>query len=114
MQPMEFGRWYPLSAAADHAPAAPGVLQVRVRIGLLDYPRGKSAMVHYAVDDDVRAAAMALAAANPDADWLCRHLLKPCDRAAAVMLGARLVRDFTARFGAAPAPPRAAAIGAVP
>lgn len=101
---MEFGRWYPLTAAADHAPAAPGVLQLRVRIGLVDYPRGKSAMVHYAVAEDVRAAALALAAANPDADWLCRHLSEPCDLTTAVSLEARLVRDFTARFGVAPTP----------
>ena len=79
-------------------------MQVRVRVGLVDYPRGKSAMVHYAVADDVRAAAVALAAAHPDVDWLCRHLLAPCDRATAVALGSRLVRDFAARFGVEPTP----------
>lgn len=104
MSVMEFGRWYPLTAAAEQAPPTPGVLQVRVRVGLVDYPRGKSAMVHYAVADDVRAAAVALAAAHPDVDWLCRHLLAPCDRATAVALGSRLVRDFAARFGVEPTP----------
>lgn len=102
---MEFGRWYPLAAAADHAPAAPGVLQVRVRTGLIDYPRGKSAMVHYQAAADVRAAADAIAAANPAADWLCRHLLAPTDPAAASALAAKLIRDFTARFGRAPGAP---------
>lgn len=53
---MEFGQWYPLTAAEAHAPAGPGVL-VRVRTGLVEYPRGKSAMVHYQAADDVRAAA---------------------------------------------------------
>ncbi|MBK9036923.1 MAG: hypothetical protein IPL61_37670 [Myxococcales bacterium] len=102
---MEFGRWYPLTAAAAHAPPGPGVFQVRVRDGLIDYPRGKSAMVHYAAAPDVRAAARDLAAAHPDADWLCRHLVDLADPAAAATLATKLVRDFTARFGRAPGPP---------
>lgn len=102
---MEFGRWYPLGDAATHAPAGPGVLQVRVRTGLVDYPRGKSAMVHYAATDDVRATAQALAAAHPGADWLCRHLIDLADPAAAPAIAARLIRDFAARFGRAPTPP---------
>lgn len=102
---MEFGRWYPLTAADAHAPAGPGVLQVRVRTGLVDYPRGKSAMVHYQAAADCRAAARALAAAHPDADWLCRHLVDLADPAAAPTIAARLIRDFTARFGRAPGAP---------
>ncbi|MEZ4403960.1 MAG: hypothetical protein R3B06_28305 [Kofleriaceae bacterium] len=103
---MEFGRWYPLADAATHAPGAPGVLQVRVRVGLIDYPRGKSAMVHYQAAADLRAAAVAIARAHPDADWLCRHLrVHAGDAAAAAALAARLMRDFTGRFGRPPGPP---------
>ena len=107
--PPSFGRWYPLRDAAAHAPVAPGVLQVRVAHGhLLDYPRGKSAMVHYAAAEDVRAAAVALAAAHAaaddevhaDAGWLCRHTEGAVADPAALV--ADLVRAFTARFGCAP------------
>lgn len=103
---MQFGRWYPLARAADHAPATPGVYQVRTRLGLLDYPRGKSAMVWYAAAGDVRAAACALAAAHPGADWLCRHLEDAtADAADAGRVAAKLIRDFTNRFGSPPAVP---------
>lgn len=102
---MQFGRWYPLAAAADHAPAAPGVFQIRTRSGLLDYPRGKSAMVHYQAAADVRAAACALAQAHPAADWLCRHLEDLDDTASAPAVAQKLIRDFAARFGTPPALP---------
>jgi hypothetical protein len=100
---ISFGRWYPLGDAAAHAPSAPGVLQLRVADGLLDYPWGKSAMVHYAAAADLRAAATALAAAHPGAGWLCRHT----DGAVAdpAALAADLVRRFTDRFGAPPSWP---------
>lgn len=105
---MKFGRWYPLADAAQLAPGAPGVFQVRIAEGLIDYPRGKSAMIHYAAADDVRAAATAFAAAHPGAPWWCRHTVEPEALAAttAVALAERLVRDFTTRFGQAPAVPR--------
>ena len=98
-----FGRWYPLRLAAAHAPTGPGVLQLRVAAGLCDYPRGKSAMVHYQAADDVRTAALALAAAHPDVDWLCRHTEGEVADPAALV--ADLLRMFTARFGTAPTPP---------
>lgn len=96
---MNFGHWLRLEAAGS-LPAGPGVLQVRRERGLVDYPRGKSAMVHYAAADDLRAAALALAAAHPDARLLCRCNRDPvADPGAAA---ARLIADFTDRFGAAP------------
>jgi hypothetical protein len=100
---MRFCAWYQLDEAADHAPAARGVLQVRVP-QLLDYPTGKSAMVHYQLADDVRAAAIAYAAAHAGRGWLCRHTIEVGERDDVAAHHARLVRDFTARFGAAPRP----------
>ncbi|HVV88720.1 MAG TPA: hypothetical protein VHE35_37000 [Kofleriaceae bacterium] len=102
---VSFGRWYPLADAAAHAPAAPGVLQLRLADGLLDYPRGKSAMLHYAAASDLRAAATELAAAHPGTGWLCRHTDGPVGDPAA--LAADLLRTFTARFGAPPTFPAA-------
>ncbi len=104
---MKFGSWYPLADAAHHAVAAPGVFQVRVATGLVDYPRGKSAMVHYGAAADVRAAAAAFAARHRDAPWWCRHTIEPDALAAAeaTALFDRLVRDFTARFGCPPRVP---------
>jgi hypothetical protein len=44
---VKFGVWHPIESAASEAPDGPGVLQIRAD-ELLDYPRGKSAMVLYA------------------------------------------------------------------
>ena len=104
---MRFCPWYPLAEAGAHAPAAEGVLQVRLATGLLDYPRGKSAMVHYEHAADVRAAATALAAAHRStSDLLCRHLEieagEPVDLEA---FHAKVREEFVRRFGTPPAFP---------
>lgn len=108
---MRFGRWYPLAEAATCAPHAPGVFQVRIAGGLLDYPRGKSAMVSYQAADDVAAAAAALAA-GPQAhraggELLCRHAeeLSERERADPDAAVATLVEQFRRRFGAPPSFP---------
>lgn len=108
---MQFCPWYPLAHAAAHAPAAPGVWQVRLAKGLRDFPGGKSAMVAYGYADDVAAAvagfSMQYQAQIPL--WVCRHLigndaipLPPAAELAAFC--AKLVAQFTARFGAEPQP----------
>ena len=105
---MRFVPWYPLAEAGDHAPAAPGVFQVRVRSGLIEYPRGKSAMIHYQAAADVRAAALELAAAHPGADWLCRHAeeMSAWELAHPRDVLDRLLDRFLRRFGAPPTPPQ--------
>ena len=101
---MRFGPWYPLAEARDHAPAAEGVWQLRLASGLLDYPRGKSAMVHYGHAADVRAAAVAWAEAHGSEGILCRHLIEIEAGAAADLAAfcARLFEEFVRRFGASP------------
>jgi hypothetical protein len=101
---MKFGSWYPLADVARNAPEAPGVFQVRVAEGLVDYPRGKSAMIHYEAALDVRAAAAEFAAHYPGAPWWCRHTIEPEALAPeeAAALAERLLRDFTTRFGRRP------------
>ncbi|HRC55734.1 MAG: hypothetical protein IPI49_12415 [Myxococcales bacterium] len=112
---MRFCPWYPLDEASQRTPAAPNVLQVRVAIGLCPYPRGKSAMVHYQVADDARAAAVTLAArfrgqAGGQALW-CRHLTEleaelEADLPAHLHAHyTKLLGDFVRRFGAAPSYP---------
>ncbi len=104
---MRFGPWYPLADARDLAPAAEGVLQLRLAAGLLDYPRGKSAMVHYAHAADVRAAALAWAAAYGAEGIVCRHLIED-DGTVPAALYARLIEEFVRRFGAPPRRPASA------
>ncbi len=99
---MKFGEWYPLSEAGDLAPAEEGVFQIRLAQGLLDYPRGKSAMVWYEHAADVKAAAVAFATEHAGESLVCRHLVE-VDRG--VDLGAfcaKLRADFERRFGAVP------------
>jgi hypothetical protein len=106
---VRFCPWYPLADAGAHAPAEPGVLQLRLARGLLDYPTGKSAMVGYADAADVRAAAIALGAAHAGRDILCRHLIEiGLDEAVEpAAFRAKLEAEFVRRFGAPPAlPPR--------
>jgi hypothetical protein len=100
---VRFCRWYPLAAAAAHAPATEGVLQIRVATGLVDYPRGKSAMVTYAHASDVRAAAVALAQRHAGEDLLCRHLEAEGGEAIdAAAVYERLRGEFVRRFGVPP------------
>jgi hypothetical protein len=100
---MRFCPWYPLAEAAQHAPAAEGVLQLRLVEGLLDYPTGKSAMVHYEHAGDVRAAATALAAAHPAAPLLCRHLeIEGTEDVDLAAFHAKVREEFVRRFGSPP------------
>ncbi len=99
---MRFCPWYPLAEAGDRSPAASGVLQLRLASGLLDYPRGKSAMVYYAYASDVRAAATAWAVAHGAGGVVCRHLIEIDDATDLPAFHARLADEFVRRFGAAP------------
>lgn len=97
---MRFGRWYALDEAEDSAPAEPGVFQIRLASGLIEYPTGKSAMIHYAAADDLRAATVAFAAEHAGRDWLCRHSLDVTGDPRPVY--DRLVQRFAAQFGGPP------------
>lgn len=103
---MRFCPWYALQDSDRDAPASPGVLQLRVSEGLLDYPTGKSAMVWYQLAQDVRAAAGQLAVEHAAqlAALRCRHTVEmtAADVAGLPEFFARLVHDFRARFGATP------------
>jgi hypothetical protein len=103
---MRFCPWYPLEQAAEHAPVAEGVLQLRLADGLLDYPRGKSAMVHYEHALDVRAAATALATTYAGPPLLCRHLeIEGEEQVDLIAFHAKVREEFVRRFGSPPAFP---------
>lgn len=103
---MRFGRWQPLDEAAHGAPAAPGVFQIRAE-GLVDYPRGKSAMVRYGAAADLRAALGELAAAWQGRALLCRLAEEMSERERRDPQGAAaaLIEGFSRRFGAPPSLP---------
>jgi hypothetical protein len=99
---MRFGPWYPLAEARDLAPSGEGIWQVRLAAGLLDYPRGKSAMVHYGHAPDVRAAAFAWAAGQRADQLLCRHLIEVDATTELTGFYAKLSEEFVRRFGTSP------------
>lgn len=101
---MKFCPWYPLVDAAAHAPAGEGVLQLRIAEGLVEYPRGKSAMVHYEHAPNVLGAATALAGARgPEPVVWCRHLeIEPGEAIDYAAIYAKLLDEFIRRFGAPP------------
>jgi hypothetical protein len=101
---MPFCPWYPLADAAEHTIAGEGVLQLRLASGLIDYPTGKSAMVHYEHAADVRARAIGLAAELAGRDLLCRHLEADAGTDLA-QFHAKVRGEFVRRFGAPPALP---------
>ena len=101
---MRFVRWYPLAQASGHAPEGPGVYQIRVSHRLIDYPRGKSAMVHYGAAGNVRQAVARLAAQAPEPELLCRHAveLSPGELSNPSLALQPLLDQFRRRFGAEP------------
>jgi hypothetical protein len=102
MSTMRFGPWYPLTAAGDLAPAGEGVLQLRLASGLIDYPRGKSAMVHYEHAAELRTAAAAWATAHGADGIVCRHLIETDPATDLAGFCAKLFDEFVRRFGSSP------------
>ncbi len=98
----DFVHWYSLQDAGKHAPLGPGVFQIRIPHGLLTYPSGKSAMVHYALAKDLRGEIARVAAAHSELDFLCRH---QSSEEPAVLLEF-VQTQFVSRFGTAPSWPQ--------
>ncbi len=98
---MRFGPWVRLADMMPEMPGGPGVLQVRREVGLVAYPRGKSAMILYAATDNLRRACERLAAEHPGVGWLCRCNRDRVEDVQGAAVG--LIADFVDRFGAAPA-----------
>ena len=105
---IRFGEWMPLEHAAARAPRGAGVFQVKVSDGLIDYPTGRSAMIHYGAAADVGEAVGALAASHPGRAWMCRFAegLEARERAEVDGMLQELMTRFCRRFGAPPSLPR--------
>lgn len=99
-----FGRWIPLDQAAAQAPPGAGVYQVKLARGLVSYPTGKSAMIHYGAAPDLCREMAELAAAHTGREWMCRfgEGLTPREVAAPDGIVQELVDRFRRRFGAPP------------
>ena len=97
----DFVHWYPLRDAGTHAPEEPGVFQIRVPQGLISYPSGKSAMVHYAGVQNLRGAIARVAADHDELDFLCRHQ----SSAEPAVLLEFVQGQFVRRFGMVPSWP---------
>lgn len=100
---MSFGRWEPLDRA--RAPSGPGLYQARRAQGLLDYPKGKSAMIQYGADDsDLSMALNRFRASIPIEEqaqiWI-RFAAADGARLPSEM-SAQSLRQFEERFGAVP------------
>jgi hypothetical protein len=100
---VSFGRWEPLDTAA--APPGPGLFQARRAEGLIDYPKGKSAMIHYGADDtEVGVALNRYRDAVPPAErahvWV--RFAPPERHQSPSETLERSLRQFAARFGARP------------
>jgi hypothetical protein len=97
---MRFSSWYPAPQIGERAPACAGVFQVRGP-DLLEYARGRSAMVHYEQAIDLRAAMIQWAANEGRDGWLYRHADDLGGRSPAQVLHT-LVDRFVSRFGQEP------------
>jgi hypothetical protein len=91
-----FGTWRALATVSP--PRKPGLLQARVT-ELIDYPRGKSAMVYYDGDDDVSLAFARLCARVPPGTEV-RVRFGECRDPHPQLL--RKLDEFRRRFGAFP------------
>jgi hypothetical protein len=101
---MRFGRWHRLEEAAAQAPAGPAVFQVKLASGLVSYPTGKSAMIHYGASPDPSRAVAEIAAAHPGREWMCRFSedMSPREQADPGGIVAGLLESFRRRFGSPP------------
>ena len=107
---MRFCHWYAARDIATETPQDSGILQVRQSHGLVDYPGGKSAMVHYACAENMRSEAEAFVAQHVQASqgWWFRHSTEwsPAERARTDRIFRDLVERFQARFGTVPTLPK--------
>lgn len=99
-----FSHWLPLTTATpDEVPDAPGMVQIKLSSGLVDYPSGRSAMVVYRAGPSCRAVATTLYQELPWSTLGLALRYRLTDAPEALM--ARLHGRFVERFGAPPSLP---------
>ena len=107
---MRFGPWYPLHLVPVATPLpdpGPAVVQVRLARGLVDYPTGKSAMVHYAYVDELATglAQLGQRAWGRPVWWRITEEMTAADRQGLPAYLERILAEFQRRFGAVPGLP---------
>jgi hypothetical protein len=100
---MRFSKWYPASEIDNASPHEAGVFQVR-GAQLIEYPRGKSAMVFYGSGANLRADIGSWARERNQEGYLYRHSLELGSSSPTTLLE-RLSLRFRDRFGADPGHP---------
>ena len=50
---MRFSDWLAFDNIAEQVPVEPGLFQIKIREGLLSYPKGKTAMFYYCYSKDL-------------------------------------------------------------
>jgi hypothetical protein len=92
-----FSRWQTIDACDERGA---GVFQIKIERGLVEYPRGKSAMIYYGAGPNVREAVQAVASrlAEQFGPIVCRSLAS--DQFEEEL--AHHLQRFTDQFGAPP------------
>jgi hypothetical protein len=98
---MQFCPWIALEDTPARVPKAPGVFQVRVKTGLIRYPRGQSAMVYYGASLQLDHDVTAFAHRHIGQPLLCRFAEVPAGTDPQPELE-RLLERFVRRFGSPP------------
>lgn len=103
---LQFVPWYTSADIARLAPDDPGVFQVRQE-QLIEYPSGRSAMIHYGAADNLRAELLRWVSAlmAEDSGRILALRFRHCDELGHMSPQdalAKLLGRFESRFGAEP------------
>jgi hypothetical protein len=105
LRDVHFGPWYSLVDAFELVPDVPGVVQLRAP-SILRYPKGQSAMIHYACSPDHEPLSRFMSRQGRDIlAHAARHgatLVRYGESEQPARDLARLLGNFTTRFGSPP------------
>ncbi len=100
MSGRSFGHWFPLANALESAPPSSGVFQIKIPVGLISYPTGKSAMIYYAASENLQKDLGEFARQHVGREWRARYMELPTELANALL--ETILEAFESRFGEKP------------